>query len=65
MLRHLNVKCNLHKCESRRRAHQGVRTMAKAMKMFYDLTAKLLSGEAFNFASLKGKVVLIENVASL
>lgn len=32
---------------------------------FYDLTAKLLTGEAFNFSSLQGKVVLIENVASL
>uniref|UniRef100_A0A3Q2VHE3 Glutathione peroxidase n=1 Tax=Haplochromis burtoni TaxID=8153 RepID=A0A3Q2VHE3_HAPBU len=32
---------------------------------FYDLTAKLLTGETFNFSSLKGKVVLIENVASL
>lgn len=32
---------------------------------FYDLSAKLLTGETFNFSSLKGKVVLIENVASL
>lgn len=32
---------------------------------FYDLTANLLTGEAFNFSSLQGKVVLIENVASL
>lgn len=32
---------------------------------FYDLTAKLLTGEPFNFSSLQGKVVLIENVASL
>ncbi|KAG7244672.1 hypothetical protein INR49_029691 [Caranx melampygus] len=45
--------------------HQGVRTMAKTVKTFYDLTAKLLSGETFSFASLKGKVILIENVASL
>lgn len=32
---------------------------------FYNLTAKLLTGQAFNFSSLQGKVVLIENVASL
>uniref|UniRef100_A0A3P9H448 Glutathione peroxidase n=2 Tax=Oryzias latipes TaxID=8090 RepID=A0A3P9H448_ORYLA len=32
---------------------------------FYSLTAKLLSGEIFNFSVLQGKVVLIENVASL
>lgn len=32
---------------------------------FYGLTAKLLMGETFNFSSLQGKVVLIENVASL
>lgn len=35
------------------------------VKRFYDLTAKLLSGDAFSFSALKGKVVLIENVASL
>uniref|UniRef100_A0A3B1J7S8 Glutathione peroxidase 1 n=1 Tax=Astyanax mexicanus TaxID=7994 RepID=A0A3B1J7S8_ASTMX len=29
---------------------------------FYDLSAKLLSGDLLNFSSLKGKVVLIENV---
>lgn len=39
--------------------------MSGNLKRFYDLTAKLLSGEPFNFSSLKGKVVLIENVASL
>ncbi len=32
---------------------------------FHEFTAKLLTGETFNFSSLKGKVVLIENVASL
>lgn len=32
---------------------------------FYDFTANLLTGEAFKFSSLQGKVVLIENVASL
>lgn len=32
---------------------------------FHGLKAKLLTGEAFNFSSLQGKVVLIENVASL
>uniref|UniRef100_A0AAY5KZ22 Glutathione peroxidase 1 n=1 Tax=Esox lucius TaxID=8010 RepID=A0AAY5KZ22_ESOLU len=31
-------------------------------KKFYDLAAKLLTGEPFNFASLQNKVVLIENV---
>lgn len=39
--------------------------MAGTVKRFYDLSAKLLSGELLNFAALKGKVVLIENVASL
>ena len=39
--------------------------MAGNVKRFYDLTAKLLSGEMFSFSALKGKVVLIENVASL
>lgn len=32
---------------------------------FYDLSANLLTGEAFDFSCLRGKVVLIENVASL
>lgn len=36
-----------------------------SVKRFYGLTAKLLSGEPFSFSALKGKVVLIENVASL
>uniref|UniRef100_A0A7N8XNA5 Glutathione peroxidase 1 n=2 Tax=Mastacembelus armatus TaxID=205130 RepID=A0A7N8XNA5_9TELE len=36
--------------------------MAKNIKRFYDITAKLLSGETFSFSELKGKVVLIENV---
>lgn len=35
------------------------------IKSFYDITAKTLTGEEFKFSSLKGKVVLIENVASL
>ncbi len=39
--------------------------MAGAAKKFYDLSAKLLSGDLLNLSSLKGKVVLIENVASL
>lgn len=32
---------------------------------FYELSANLLSGGTLNFSSLRGKVVLIENVASL
>lgn len=36
-----------------------------AVKTIYDISAKLLTGELLNFSSLKGKVVLIENVASL
>uniref|UniRef100_A0A3B5QH92 Glutathione peroxidase 1 n=1 Tax=Xiphophorus maculatus TaxID=8083 RepID=A0A3B5QH92_XIPMA len=36
--------------------------MAGNIKRFYDLTAKLLSGESFSFSTLKGKVVLVENV---
>lgn len=39
--------------------------MAGTVKKFWDLSAKLLSGDLLNFSSLKGKVVLIENVASL
>ncbi|CAB1415354.1 unnamed protein product [Pleuronectes platessa] len=35
--------------------------MAGNVRRFYELTAKLLSGEAFSFAALKGKVVLVEN----
>ena len=36
-----------------------------AIKTLYDISAKLLTGELLNFSSLKGKVILIENVASL
>lgn len=37
-----------------------------AGKRFYDFSARLLaSGEILNFNAFKGKVVLIENVASL
>lgn len=39
--------------------------MAGNVKRFYELTAKLLSGEVLSFSALRGKVVLIENVASL
>lgn len=39
--------------------------MAGGVKKFYELTAKLLSGEVLSFSALRGKVVLIENVASL
>ncbi len=35
------------------------------IKSLYDITAKTLTGEEFKFSSLQGKVVLIENVASL
>lgn len=48
--------------EERRKKRKEKKRMATS---FYDLTAKLLTGETFNFSSLKGKVVLIENVASL
>lgn len=33
-------------------------------KSFYDLKAELPNGSTFNFEDLKGKVVLIVNVAS-
>uniref|UniRef100_A0A8C5ERL7 Glutathione peroxidase 1 n=1 Tax=Gouania willdenowi TaxID=441366 RepID=A0A8C5ERL7_GOUWI len=36
--------------------------MAGNLKKFYGLTAKLLSGETLSFSSLRGRVVLIENV---
>lgn len=35
------------------------------IQSFYDITAKTLTGEELKFSSLQGKVVLIENVASL
>jgi len=35
------------------------------MSSFYELTAKKIDGTEFNFSDLKGKVVLIENTASL
>lgn len=34
-------------------------------KSFYDIMVKKLTGEELKLSSLKGKVVLIENVASL
>lgn len=42
-----------------------VSTPVNMAEHFYDLSAKLLSGDNLSFSSLKGKVVLIENVASL
>lgn len=45
--------------------HPETVIMAGTVKRFYDLTARLLSGQSLSFSSLKGKVVLIENVASL
>lgn len=47
------------------RLSKKISQMAGNVKRFYDLTAKLLSGEPLSFSTLKGKVVLIENVASL
>ncbi|CAM9991476.1 unnamed protein product [Lampetra planeri] len=38
---------------------------AGAMRSFYELSAKTLGGELVNFSRYRGKVVLIENVASL
>lgn len=35
------------------------------MASFYDLKAKKIDGSEFNFDALKGKVVLVENTASL
>uniref|UniRef100_A0AAY4DY83 Uncharacterized protein n=1 Tax=Denticeps clupeoides TaxID=299321 RepID=A0AAY4DY83_9TELE len=40
-------------------------TSMAVAKTFHEISAKLLTGEVLNFSSLKGKVVLIENVASL
>ena len=43
-----------------------VRGMSKwDMSSFYDLTAKRLNGSEFKFSDLKGKVVLVENTATL
>lgn len=36
-----------------------------AVKSFYDITVKTLTGQELKLSSLQGKVVLIENVASL
>lgn len=51
----------VHLVTGRKRRERSTRMASQ----FYGLTAKLLTGEAFNFSSLQGKVVLIENVASL
>lgn len=41
-------------------------TMASsAIKSFYDLSAKALSGEMVSFKKFQGKVVLVQNTASL
>ena len=37
---------------------------AIAMASFYDLKAKTLDGDDFDFAQLKGKVTMVTNVAS-
>jgi hypothetical protein len=42
-------------------AARGVSVMAGS---FYDLSAKTIDGKDFSFDQLKGKVVLITNVAS-
>lgn len=41
------------------------RYIAIATMSFYDLSAKNLAGEEVSFSKYRGKVVLIENVASL
>merc|ERR1712209_231158 len=38
--------------------------VTRAMSSFYDLSANDISGKPMNFSDLKGKVVLITNVAS-
>lgn len=40
-------------------------TMAYIAKSFYDLKATDLEGEVVDFNNFRGRVVLIENVASL
>ena len=40
------------------------RVSVRAMASFHDLSAKTITGEDLPFTSLKGKVVLITNVAS-
>jgi len=42
-------------------AHRG----PMKYKSFFEFSCKNLRGEMVNFKSLKGKVVLVENVASL
>jgi len=38
---------------------------SRSMASFYDLSAKTLDGAELKFSDLKGKVVLVENTASL
>lgn len=42
----------------------SVLTLSLKAQHFYDLTSKTIDGKVFNFASLKGKKVLIVNTAS-
>ena len=46
-------------------AKQEVGEMESGGDDFYSFEAKRLDGETLKFAELRGKVVLIENVASL
>lgn len=40
------------------------RTAASAASAFYDLSAQTLDGRTLNFGDLRGKVVIVTNVAS-
>jgi glutathione peroxidase len=42
----------------------GLTTFVKSQTSFYDLKSKTIDGQAFDFASLKGKKVLVVNTAS-
>lgn len=64
---HLSVlyKCHFPRFCIRYLRDNGVGLNMAGIKSFYDITTKTLTGEEFKFSSLQGKVVLIENVASL
>lgn len=58
------IKPRLRLFTSSRSSKMAVRSPVK-IQNFFDLSALKLDGEMLSFAKLKGRVVLVENVASL
>ena len=50
---------------SQGQGHQKSNMAGKMAKSIFEFSAKLLNGESMSLSSLKGKVVMIQNVASL